>query len=315
MLAQLCVGLLLPLGHGRPPAFWQMFRRLAHGLENKLNRNRRAGETRFSRGFASAALLALLGVGSGAIINAAATIEYGFVFVLLFLAITVTATTPIKVLRRMYQLLAEHNTSKAISFLQPLSGVNMADADRFALTRRAIEYAVLAFHRYLVAPVLFYLIGGAAAVSLYIAFAIWDRSAQYDDKRYFFSWMALRIQAVLDFIPTFFTCFLLTMAALFTPGGHPVQGIKVAARQIKTDRSFGLRTLLAMGAGNLGVTLCGPTRYTNGVLVSFPWVGQDESSARVGRRTLRKTAILILTAEMLLLALLSGLYIWRGQAL
>lgn len=168
--------------------------------------------------------------------------------------------------------LKEDNLVRARDILSDWRGVSCADLDREAVTRLAIEEALVASHRQVFAVVFwFVLLPGPTGAILYRLAMSLDRrwGAQTAPELEPFGHFARRAFALLDWLPARFT------AAAFAVVGDFEDAVYCWRTQASNWPDPALGVVLASGAGAMGVRLGMPI-LDEGVVVDRPELGLGE---------------------------------------
>ncbi len=165
--------------------------------------------------------------------------------------------------------LKENDLAKARDVLSSWRGADCSNLDREAVTRLAIEEALVASHRHVFAVVFWFLLlpGPAGAILYRLAMFLdrrWSSSAAPELER--FGHFARRAFAALDWPPVRFT------AAAFAVVGNFEDAVYCWRTQAATWPDPALGIVLASGAGAIGVKL-GMSIVEGGEVLDRPELG------------------------------------------
>jgi len=272
-------------------------------LERRLNRETRPQAARLIRGIAAALVLGVFACLAGYAVS-----RLGWVAELIFLSLCVNVTIPLKLVRRITRHLRRDEWPAAVEALQPYLKAPLDKADTHALIRRAIEFIVLSLHRFLAAPVFWFLAAGPVGLSLYTTYsALYQAFGLPDKRRRYFGWCVRVIDMLLNIVPAFLTVLLLCASALFVSKSNPLRALLTLFRQGRPYSGW----LMAAMAGGLGVTLGGSLWHSADYTEEQAWIGSKGSSARLGVEDLERAALLQYVFFMCFVVALSALMIMR----
>jgi len=168
--------------------------------------------------------------------------------------------------------LKEDDLARARNILSDWRGVSCADLDREAVTRLAIEEALVTSHRRVFAVVFWFVLlpGPTGAILYRLAMSLNERwSAQTGPELSAFGSFARRAFATLDWLPARFT------AAAFAVVGDFEDAVYCWRTQASNWPDPALGVVLASGAGAMGVKL-GMAILDGGVVADRPELGLGE---------------------------------------
>jgi cobalamin biosynthesis protein CobD/CbiB len=267
-LLSLAAALLLeqwrPLADRR--RLYALLARYATFLEGLFN----AGETRQG---AIAWVIAVLPVVFGAWLVYAATYSASPLFALLLnvaaLYLTMGFRQRSHFFTDIHLALKENDLEKARDTLSAWRQASCAGLDREAITRLAIEEALVASHRYVFAVVFWFVLlpGPTGAILYRLSMFLHDRwGANTSPELERFSHFARRAFAALDWLPVRFT------AAAFAVVGDFEDAVFCWRTQAESWPDPALGIVLASGAGAIGVKLGMPI-LAGGEVVDRPELG------------------------------------------
>ena len=181
--------------------------------------------------------------------------------------------------------------------------------DDHGVARAAIESCAENFSDGLIAPVFWYVLFGLPGLMVYKAVNTMDSMIGHMTPKYrAFGMAAARLDDVLNLIPARLSGLFLVVAAIFTPGAHPLKAFKIMLRDSGKHRSMNAGWPEGAAAGALDIALAGPRRYSKRV-VDDPWVG--EGTARVTVKDIRRMLYLYVNASLINGAWVAALAIIR----
>ena len=312
LVLHLCIGLVLPRRQGFKPYFFRLMENIGLELERRLNRTTRPQSIRFMRGTIIAAILGLIGVLIGGLVQDAARLPYGWAAIFIFLSLCINFMTPLKLVRYIIRALNNNELQKATEAVRPYLKESLEKADAHTVIRKTIEFIALSLNQFLLAPAFWFLIAGPLGLSIYVTFAALQQAFGLPDeqRRYFGSFVRL-VDMLLNIVPAFLTAVLLSISALFVSKSNPLQALAVifqAARRYYIPYPY---WPVAALAGGLGVTLGGPILYDSGYTEERPWIGPAGSSARLSSADLSRAILLQYVFFAMLLGMVSGIIILK----
>ncbi len=294
-LAVLVAACVLEAAVGYPDAIW---RRLGHpvswmgrlidGLERRFNDPARSARERRARGVA--ALAVLLGVTGGM-----ARLRLGWLLGPL-LGSTLLAT------RSLHSHVAAvgeaADLAGAREALGHIVGRDTATLDLAAVRRAAIESLAENFSDGVVAPALFFALGGLPGAALFKAVNTADSMIGHRTARLeAYGWAAARLDDVLNLPASRLAALLLAAAS-----GRPAAAWRAAWRDAPAHRSPNAGWPEAAMAAALGIRIGGPRSY-GGETVALAWMGRGR--AEVTAADLQRALRLYRRASVLGLLLLT----------
>lgn len=273
---------------GEPPALW---RRMPHPvalvggmigwLDRRWNRESDAPSRRRDMGIAAVVVLLVASVGIGALVGGLLE-RLGLLGALLEAAIVGVLLAQ----RSLY----DHVTAVADAFLTDgLTGARRAVAeivgrdpgalDEASVCRAAIESTAENFSDGVVAPALWYLVGGLPGLLAYKVLNTADSMIGHrTDRHRHFGWAAARLDDLANWVPARVAAVLAIAAAWTLADGEPAAAWRSVRRDADQHRSINAGWPEAAFAGALGLRLAGPRRY-QGALVEDAWMGDGRTDA------------------------------------
>ncbi|VAV92077.1 Adenosylcobinamide-phosphate synthase [hydrothermal vent metagenome] len=200
--------------------------------------------------------------------------------------------------------------AKARAKTARIVGRDTTQMDMDGLSRAGIESLAENFSDGVVAPAVFFLIGGLPGIVAYkmtntADSMIGHRTERFED----FGWAAARCDDLLNFIPARLTALLLALGGLSSGKGPPRRALSIAVRDNAAHASPNAGWPEATMAGLLGVRLGGPRHYADGKQKDSAWLGNGEAGgvpALAPAMTITRAAWLTGCTGLAL-----GYFIWR----
>lgn len=289
----LVLGAVLMSRAGRRPLLWVILQQASLEVSRRLNRETRSEQDRLVRGFIVVILLAFFAVLFGYVMETLSGLRFGWLANLLLLSMTVAGMTPVSVLRRVRQYLADNKTQRATETVQAYLTEDITGADTHAVIRKAVEYAAVNMNVLLVGPVLFFVAFGPAGLVLYITvMAMHTAFGRTDRKTFYFGGTVRSLEFLVNWIPARITAVLFALCAGAVSGGRPAQALKIAATQSGKCESRNRGWVLGAVAGALGITLGGPRHWKNGTKSKEDWIGAPDTTAKLDETVLKRAGLL-----------------------
>ena len=254
----LAVALVIDAVIGDPDWLW---RRLPHpvvvfgwcisALEKKFNRRSWRGVWRRWLGAVAIAVLVVLGVLLGLVLN-------GVWFEVLVVAILLAGRSLDQHVRAVASALASGNLAAARQEVARIVGRNPDNLDAHAIARASIESTAENLADGVVAPAFYYLLFGLPGIIAYKIINTADSMIGHRSSRFLaFGWGAARLDDVANLIPSRLSGVLLALASI----PRTRQALGVMWRDAKKHRSPNAGYPEAAMAGALNVRLAGPRQY------------------------------------------------------
>ena len=195
----------------------------------------------------------------------------------------------------VYACLARGDLPAARAAVAMIVGRDTAELDEAGVTRATIETVAENASDGVVAPMLYFAIGGAPLAFLYKAVNTMDSMLGYKNEKYlYFGRIPARIDDVANFIPARLTSLLMVAASVVCRLDWR-KSLAVYFRDRNNHSSPNSAHPEAAMAGALGVRLGGDSHY-GGRLVGKPTIGDDDRPAaaddiRLARKLLYATAL------------------------
>lgn len=215
------------------------------------------------------------------------------------------------VLLRLYFALEHKQMAEGAYFgVARTSRINLNSTDDFGITRVGIALAARSFDKGMVAPILWYLIGGFTALFVYAAVSGLAWRFGKDGFTSGFGAVPLAIEKLLGFIPSLFAALLMSLASIVTPTASIFKSF-LSWFSSRTYYAQGGLPLTAM-AWTLNVTLGGPVQDLNGSALKNAWTGPKNATAKNNHKHLRRALYINVVAHLLFVVALLGAYLWAG---
>ncbi|MBV8131081.1 MAG: cobalamin biosynthesis protein CobD [Alphaproteobacteria bacterium] len=286
-LLLLVAGLVIDGLFGDMPA---LFRHIPHPIvlagraiaffDRKLNRETRSEESRYYRGIITVIVL----VGAAAALGVA--IErlcrgqpLGAVVEALLIAVLVAQRSLYEHVAAVAGALNSGGLAAGRTAVRHIVGRDPASLDAHGVARAAIESLAENFSDGVVAPAFWYLLLGLPGLFAYKMANTLDSMIGHRTARYrSFGWAAARFDDAFNLVPAPISGLLLVAAAVFADRCRPDRALAILLRDGRKHHSPNAGWPESAMAGALGLSLAGPRRYPEGVVVD-PWLGDGSARA------------------------------------
>jgi len=303
-----------PLAGNANPFFWVMLDSVFGKFGERLDRTHRAKADLMFRGFVLSAIVIVLTalVGQGFHELSIKYPAYEAVTIIL-LALLFTSGSVWFALLRLYFAM-EHKKVVEGSYyaIARSTRVNLAAGDDYGTTRAAMGLAARSFDKGLIAPALWYLIGGFPAVCIYSGLSMLAWRFGKNGLGTGFGAVPLALERLMGFIPAMFSALSLTLASLFTPTAKLHKGIAAwLGHKNRAPYEQGGFPPSALAWG-LNISIGGAVQDLSGSALKGEWVGPEGATAQLDHKHLRRGIYINVMAHILFVASLLGVYMWAG---
>ena len=307
------VGMVTGAMHGNAnPFYWKVVNGLFGGLGERLDRVERSERDLLTRGLMLTLMVAVFSVSIGRLAQkgVAAFPFYGVTEIIL-LSLTLTAGTVWFALLRLYFAMRDNKVTKGAYYAIAFSTrTDLSSSDDFGITRAGMAFAARSFDKGLVAPVLWYLIGGLPAAFLYagLVAVVWRFGRDGLTKG--IGGVGLALENLMGFVPSMMAGFLMAAAGLPTPtSGMTRAFMGLMDKKGAAPYAQGGLPLTALTHA-LHVTLGGHVTDLDGRVLKRDWIGPKDATARLDKAHLRRALYMHFIAWMILMASLGGGMMW-----
>ncbi len=297
-----------PLMGNANPFFWGAYDRIFGRLGDRLDKAQRPHGDLVFRGFIFAVTLILL---SFFIANFAQYTAQPLLYEGLFVSLCLTSGSVWYVLLKIYFALdTDEIVEGAYYTLSRSSGIDLNSVDDYGITRVGLSFSAIAFDKGMVAPAIWYLIGGLPLLFVYsaLSFMAW-RFGRFGFNRHFASVM-MALEKLMGLVPSLFAGFIYVVASAITPTARIGKAILLWwSRKGRAPYEQGGIVLSAL-SWPLNVTLGGTVRGLRGESIALDWVGPEGASAKVTKEHLKRGIFLNVVANLLFIVALLSAYLY-----
>jgi adenosylcobinamide-phosphate synthase len=235
-------------------------------LDRKFNRDDESSEQRKSEGINCTAILVLIAVIAGALIQfVVQALPAGNIIVALIASIFIAQRSLYQHVADVRAAFAEGGLPAAREAVSMIVGRDPEQLDEAGVCRAAIESCAENFSDGVVAPVFWLGLLGLPGLIAYKAINTADSMIGHRTERYeSFGWAAARLDDLVNLAPARLSALLLAFAAPMA-GGSIRTALSVVQRDAAKHRSPNAGWPESAMAGALGLALAGPRRYAEHV--------------------------------------------------
>ena len=282
------------------PLLFMMLRPIAIFLTSRLNKEGRSDFALIVRGLIVFTLLLSITLGLMAAFTYGA--QYGNFLTWVNVILLALILSPFYPIYLAFELGKDTPHSKSFYFLSTALDQTVVHDDSHGIRRNSYRLLTVGLVEWFLAPILLYCTIGIAGAYVYMALCIFVRPSLTNPQRGQFLSVFLAFYRITQGIMACIAVLLSSIAAIFTPRGHPLKVLK-AFIFIKKD----VGVLAAYAYAN-HITLGGPVQGLNGYTRSMPWVGAEKTTAKLERQDVHRG--LIMQSIILLLSLTALLLIY-----
>lgn len=308
-----------PLMGNANPLFWNVLSGFFGGFGDKIDRKTRPYADLMFRGLILTAIILAASAGLSWFYRELIKVYPHYeILRTLFLASLLTVGSVWFVMLKFYFSMNKGKTDnkqrdeKAVYALSSTTGLNLQKQDDYGLTRAAMVMSVRSFDKGLVAPCLWYLIGGFPAACIYAGLAMMSWRFGKNGLGSGFAAVPLALERLVGMIPSILSAILITLAASITPTAKLHKGITSwFGHKNRAPYDQGGFPVSAL-AWALNVSIGGPVKDNKGAALKGEWVGPEGATAQLSHVHLRRAIYINVVAHFLFIASLLGMYMWDG---
>ncbi|MDH5723664.1 MAG: cobalamin biosynthesis protein [Alphaproteobacteria bacterium] len=302
-----------PLRGNAYPFFWQIIDALFGSIGDKMDRPHRKKSDLVFRGFLLTAFVLFLCLLMGKSLEHLFFLKsdlYEIITVSLFLS---SGTIWFSLLQLYFALDKQGRSSGAFLNIARTTRTNLNSVDDFGITRSAMGLSAISLDKALVAPSLWYLIGGLPLLIIYSALSALAWRLGKKGLGSSFSAVPLALEKLMGVVPSYFTGFLLVASSSLTPTAKLLDGLKILwDKKNDTPYEQGGNPLKAM-SWSLKVTLGGPVQTLKGEKLPCEWVGPEGATAQLSHKNLGRAIWINVIAHIVFILILLCAYIYAGK--
>jgi adenosylcobinamide-phosphate synthase len=208
-----------------------------------------------------------------------------FIILAILVATTIATRELIKSAHAVIDEISSGDVVRARGKLGMIVGRDTGSLDQKGILKAAIETLAENASDGIIAPLVYFAIGGLPLAMAYKAVNTLDSMVGYKNEKYRnFGWAAARLDDIANYVPARITGILIVVATFLSgvrgkPILYPMSSLKIMMRDGRKHSSPNSGVPEAAMAGALGVRLGGPSVY-GGVTVEKPYIGEERPGAR-----------------------------------
>lgn len=316
----LCAGVGMitgPLAGNAHPFFWRILDILFGNTGEKLDKAGRPKADLMFRGFLVGVFVVLMSALFAKVFMALLMVETAFgVTRVVLLGTLMTSGAVWFALLKLYFAMDQNKVGQGAYYaIARTTRTNLSANDDYGITRTAMTLSAKSFDKGIVAPALWYLIGGFPLACVYagLAFAQWRFGKNGLGSG--FAAVPLALERLMGFIPSLFSGVLITLAAMFTPTARLHKGVAAwMGHKNRAPYEQGGPPLSSLAWG-LNISLGGAVQDISGLALKGVWVGPEGATAQLNHKHLRRAIYINVIAHILFIAALLGAYTWGSLSI
>jgi len=313
ILLTIVVGMITgPLAGNANPFIWSVMDKAFGRVGERMDKKNRKKSDLVFRGFLFCTILLFLALLMVKPLSHWATQNSTFEVIVISLCLT-SGSVWYMVLKLYFTLSQEGKAKGGYFGLSRSSRTDLNSTDDHGITREGLAFSAISFDKGLVAPSLWYLVGGLPFLVIYstLSFSAW-RFGKCGFTKGFGS-VPIALERLLGLPASLFSGFLYTAAAAVSPTAKMTQALKswwVARDQVPYEQGG---VVLSALAWPLEVSLGGPVQDISGSTLKKAWVGPEGATAQIEHFHLKRAIIMNIMAHILFILALLTAYILDGK--
>ncbi len=294
----------MAFGGNANPYFWRAIEILFGKLGSKLGDADRDEGDLASRGLIMAFTALIVSFLIGRAFQILSTEYPAYLLVdIVALSLVLSVGTVWQALIRLHKALQSKELVKGAFYtIAKTTRSNLTAADEFTITRVGIGMGAKVLDKGVVAPVIWYLIGGLPAAFLYAGLAALAWRFGKEGFGRGFGAPMLALEKLMGFVPNVLSGLLIALSGLITPTAGMTRAVfsLVPFRKGAAPYEQGGAAVTAM-AFALKVSLGGPTQDLEGSAIKRAWTGPQDATAQIGAKHLHRGLYILVIAHILFL--------------
>ncbi|MCK5374234.1 MAG: cobalamin biosynthesis protein [Alphaproteobacteria bacterium] len=313
MLVTALIGIITgPMAGNANPFVWSMFDFLFGRAGDRIDRPSRSKKDLVFRGMFFTIILLILSLIIGKSLTQLTTQSSAVEGLVVVLCLS-TGSIWYVVLKLYFTMRDKQETKDGYYCLSRSTRVNLNTIDDYGIVREGLVFSAISFDKSLVAPSLWYLIGGVPFLIIYsiLSFGVWRFGKCGFTKG--FGRTLIVLERLMGYVPSLFSGMLYTAASVIAPSANMIQGFKAwwQAKDRVPYEEGGI--MLSALAWPLDISLGGPVQDSSGVTLKKTWIGPEGASAKVEAYHLKRGIIINIVANLMFLLSLSSAYVYSGH--
>ncbi len=304
-----------PLVGNANPFFWEVMDRIFGRIGDKIDRKNRKPSDLLFRGVMLSVAVIIFAILAGMALSLYAS--SASVTEIIIISLFITSGSVWYMILKLYFTLSQMSQSAIAKCgyfgLSRSTRIDLNYTDDFGITREGLAFSAISFDKGLVAPSIWYLIGGIPLMIIYssLSFLAW-RFGKFGFTTGF-GRVPIALEKLMGFIPSLFSGFLYTASAAVSPTAKILEAIK-SWWEVKGRAPYeqgGI--ILSALAWPLGVSIGGAVTDISGTKLKKLWIGPENASAKIGASHLKRGIIMNVIAHLFFILALLSAYIYSGK--
>lgn len=314
ILVTVVVGMIAgPLRGNAYPFFWQVIDGFFGGIGDKMDRSHRKRGALIFRGFLVTAFVLVITLLAAKALEHFLYLKndlYEIIIVSLFLS---SGAVWFSLLQLYFTLEKQGSSSGTFLNIARTTQTNLNNIDDFGITRYAVGLSANSFDKAMVAPALWYLIGGLPLLVIYCTLSALAWRFGEKGLGSGFGAVPLALEKIMGVVPSYLAGFLIVSSSSLTPTAKLLDGLKVLwdkKSNIPYEQDgISLKAL----SWSLNITLGGPMQNLKGTKLPCEWVGPEGATAQIGHKNLGRAIWINVMAHVFFILVLLCAYIYSGK--
>ncbi len=304
-----------PLGGFANPIFWRVFGFLFGTVGDKLGNIERKYADLVTRGLIVTIMGVVIAFLIGTFFQSLSEHYPNFKIIdIVALSMVLASGAGWHSLLKLYKGMESKTRVKGAFFaVAQTTRTNLTVADEYTITRLGIGMTAKLLDKGIIAPILWYLIGGLPLAYLYAALAALSWRFGKEGFCKGFGIVALNLEKIMGFAPNIFAGLLISFAGILTPTAGMTRSFIGLFGFKKGNSPYfeGGAPVTAM-AFALGVSLGGSSQDLDGSAIKRGWAGPEGVTAKLEAKHLHRALYLSVMAHILFLLSILGAILMHG---
>lgn len=275
---------ILPIG--KFPLLWELYKSLGHFFYQKLNRHHRSATEKKVRGVIAFIIIGCAVVFSFRFLMSISLFnDYRSIIDIILIGLSLSTLQSWVTFIKGIKILKNNKANKTL-FFNDLVQDDAKPSDNHKCHRDLVVYLSHSLNRFLIAPILFYLIFGVYGLIISSLISALNFSSHYKHQNAKdYAYVINMVYTVTNFVPAILTITLLSLVSLLV---NP-KSLRKIMTLFKQSKTWDLKIITAM-ANATELTLMGPA-LQQGYSTNQPWIGNEGATAKPKAEHLRKALL------------------------
>ncbi len=208
--------------------------------------------------------------------------------------------SPLLIMNAVYRLSSDEPKEGSYKYIAQSLNQNLIMTDKHGLRRAGGKAIALSLSQWVIAPILFYVLGDIEGAYLYMALNLFVRISSRDKGA--FTNIFGMVYRLANAIANVFGVLIIFLSSLFSAGGKPM----------KVFKAFKIPSMMTESAIAFAqnITLGGAYQNRLGDTVKSPWVGADGATAKLEHKDVLRVIIQYGISIFLIFVFLLGVFLY-----